>query len=190
MGQTAPEDLRAACGDRLDEESRLVLAEFEKLTSDLEGFHAEMSRLTPPVPQVDLPQKTNVVSFWRRPVLPAWSLPAAAAATFFLGVVVPTQPEKAAPVEEPKPEEAVREVVIDTSSTRFDEGIADAIFERGSYFMEQENHQAAYNDFKLVQVLNPNDERVLDYLLVVTAELKLTDEQKHYQDLKDKLIEE
>ena len=191
MGQLTPEEIRAGYGDRLDEESRHVFAEFETFNVNLQGYHADLSRLIPPVPNVDHSQTGHIVSFWRRPVLPAWSLPLAAAATFFLGMVMPAQQGVTSAVET-QPQDIKRNLVLPQSEqvmqapTKYDTKIADAIFERGFYHMDQEDHALAFGDFKTVHRLNPNDDRVLDYLIVVTSQLKLFKEQKRYQDLKDK----
>ena len=190
MEQMGPEEIRTTHGDRLDEESRRLLTEYETFATDLQGFHADLSRLTPPMPDVAEP-RARVVPFWSRRVMPAWSLPLAAAATFFLGMIVPMNsqgPGVEAPVTQP--EDTERTVIVAKSSTSHDERIANAFFERGSYFMDQKNYRDAFTDLKMAHDLNEKDLQVLDYLIVITEQLNLPEEQKRYESLKEKAAAE
>lgn len=167
LTQQSVKDLRRRKDFKDNPSVQQYLTEFETFEDELENMARDLRRVMPAAPAPFASKPRPVPRFLSRK-LPIWvTLATAAAVTLVFVLGNPTKPT---------PTDG-REITRsgahpNTSSSPFDDEIADALLRRGLFFFEQNNpasYAQALAALEQANQLRPKHERTLTYL-VITAE--------------------
>lgn len=174
LAELPPDEIFRRHGESFDDECRALWQEFMAFDEELQALSDNLARLTPAAPEMATAKPATSRPWWQRRIdIPAWSLPLAAMAAALVLMILSIPSNRGE--EEEVLLKPTRDFPFDSNYQAHAAKLYDALMDVGLDLFntdDPEIYRSALFYFEQAFALKPEEDRPLNYMIIIADSLK------------------